>query len=88
VARLAEKHRLPSIGFAEFAAAGGLVGYGPDDAALYRRAAVFIDKLLKGAKPGNCRSSAPRPSNSSSIAALRSASASSCRRHSSSAPTA
>ena len=52
VARLAEKHRLPSIGFAEFAAAGGLVGYGPDDAALYRRAAVFIDKLLKGAKPG------------------------------------
>jgi putative ABC transport system substrate-binding protein len=52
VARLAEKHRLPSIGFPEFAAAGGLVGYGPDDAALYRRAAVFIDKLLKGAKPG------------------------------------
>lgn len=53
VARLAEKHRLPSIGFAEFAAAGGLVGYGPDDAALYRRAAVFIAKLLRGASPGD-----------------------------------
>jgi putative tryptophan/tyrosine transport system substrate-binding protein len=52
VAQLAEKHRLSSIGFPEFASAGGLLGYGPVDAALYRRAAVFIDKLLRGAKPG------------------------------------
>lgn len=52
LAELAVTHRLPAIGFREFAAAGGMMGYGPDDGALYRRAAVFADKLLKGAKPG------------------------------------
>jgi putative tryptophan/tyrosine transport system substrate-binding protein len=52
LAELAVTHRLPAIGFREFAAAGGMMGYGPDDGALYRRAAVFVDKLLKGAKPG------------------------------------
>jgi putative ABC transport system substrate-binding protein len=51
---LAAKSRLPSIfHYSEFADAGGLVAYGPDRADLYRRAATFVDKILKGAKPGD-----------------------------------
>jgi len=53
VARLAARQRLPSIGAKEFAAAGGLIGFGVDDAEAYRRAAYFVDKILKGAKPGD-----------------------------------
>jgi putative tryptophan/tyrosine transport system substrate-binding protein len=49
----AVKQRLPSIGFVEYADAGGLFGYGPNNVALYRRAAVFVDKILKGAKPAD-----------------------------------
>jgi putative ABC transport system substrate-binding protein len=51
---LAVKSRLPSIfHVSEFADAGGLVAYGPDRADLFRRAATFVDKILKGAKPGD-----------------------------------
>jgi len=54
IAGLAAKSRLPSIlHISEFADAGGLVTYGPDRADLYRRAATFVDKILKGAKPGD-----------------------------------
>ena len=53
IANLAAKQRLPSIGFPEFAEAGGLIGYGVNFLELYRRAAVFVDKILKGAKPGD-----------------------------------
>ena len=54
IADLAAKSRLPSIyHFSEFADAGGLVTYGPDRADLFRRAATFVDKILKGAKPGD-----------------------------------
>jgi putative ABC transport system substrate-binding protein len=53
VASLAAKQRLPSIGPKEFAAAGGLIGFGVDDADVYRHAAHFVDKILKGAKPGD-----------------------------------
>ena len=49
----AVKQRLPSIGFVEYADAGGLFGYGPNNVALYRRAAVFVDKILKGARPAD-----------------------------------
>ena len=50
----AAKSRLPSVSHvSEFADAGGLVAYGPDRADLYRRAATFVDKILKGAKPAD-----------------------------------
>ena len=53
IAELAAKQRLPSISLVEYADAGGLFGYGPNTLALYRRAAVFVDKILKGAKPAD-----------------------------------
>jgi putative ABC transport system substrate-binding protein len=53
VASLAGKHRLPSIGFSAFAEGGGLMAYGVNFPALFRRAATFADKILKGAKPGD-----------------------------------
>ena len=52
VAALALRHRLPAVGPGSFAEAGGLLGYGANLLELYRRAAVIVDKILKGAKPG------------------------------------
>ena len=43
----------PIPGNKDLAEAGGLVGYGVDFPALYRRAASFVDRILKGAKPGD-----------------------------------
>jgi putative ABC transport system substrate-binding protein len=53
IADLAAKHRLPSAGFNEFAEVGGLIGYGVDFLEMYRRAAVYVDKILKGTKPAD-----------------------------------
>lgn len=54
IAELALKHRLPSMhGPSEYVDAGGLLSYGPHYPDLYRRAAVYVDKILKGAKPGD-----------------------------------
>ena len=54
LAALAIKYRLPTVtGFREAAEAGFLVAYGTDYPNLYRRAASFVDKILKGAKPGD-----------------------------------
>jgi ABC-type uncharacterized transport system substrate-binding protein len=53
IARLAAARRLPTIGQLELAKNGGLLGYGVDFAAMFRRAAVFVDKILKGANPGD-----------------------------------
>lgn len=54
VAELALRHRLVSASaINEYAGAGGLISYGPDRLEGYRRAAGFVDKLLKGAKPGD-----------------------------------
>jgi ABC-type uncharacterized transport system substrate-binding protein len=54
LAELAVKHRLPTV-FAqrEFAEAGGLIAYGANLAELFRRAAAYVDKILKGARPGD-----------------------------------
>ena len=53
IAALAAARRLPTIGPLPLVKNGGLVGYGVDFAPLYRRAAYFVDKILKGAKPGD-----------------------------------
>jgi putative ABC transport system substrate-binding protein len=54
IAGLAATSRLPSIfHLTEFADAGGLAAYGPDRADMFRRAATFVDKILKGAKPAD-----------------------------------
>jgi putative tryptophan/tyrosine transport system substrate-binding protein len=51
VVELAAKHRLPAMYHRkEFVEAGGLMSYGPNHADLYRRAAHYVDKILKGAK--------------------------------------
>ncbi len=51
VAKLALQQRLPSCGWPDFAVAGGLMAYGVDFLEMFRRAATFVDKILKGAKP-------------------------------------
>jgi len=54
VADLAVTHRLPMMAAAkEYAQAGALVSYGTDYPDLFRRAAAYVDKILKGAKPGD-----------------------------------
>jgi putative ABC transport system substrate-binding protein len=53
LAALALKQRLPSCGWPDFAIDGGLMAYGVDFLILFRRAATFVDKILKGAKPSN-----------------------------------
>ena len=54
LAELALKHRLPTMfGVRENVVAGGLMSYAPDHIDLTRRAAVYIDKILKGAKPAD-----------------------------------
>jgi putative ABC transport system substrate-binding protein len=53
IIELAEKHRLPAIyPSREFVDVGGLITYGVNYPDLYRRAATFVDKILKGSKPG------------------------------------
>jgi len=54
IVELAGKYRLPAIYFQkEFVDEGGLMSYGTDFADLFRRAAVYVDKILKGAKPAD-----------------------------------
>ena len=54
IATLALKHRIPSLcGSSRHAEAGSLVSYGRDSAELYRRAATYVDKIVKGARPSD-----------------------------------
>jgi ABC-type uncharacterized transport system substrate-binding protein len=53
VANLALQQRLPSIGWPDYAVVGGLMAYGVNFLDMFRRAATFVDKILKGAKPGD-----------------------------------
>jgi putative ABC transport system substrate-binding protein len=54
IANLAIKNRLPSLyQGSSWVEAGGLMSYSTDDLAIYRRAAVYVDKILKGAKPAD-----------------------------------
>ena len=54
LADLAVKHRLPTVsGSPEYAEAGGLIAYGADLADGFRKAAAYVDKILKGARPGD-----------------------------------
>ena len=54
IAELAGKYRLPAIYFQkEFVDQGGLMSYGVDYDDLYRRSALYVDKILKGAKPAD-----------------------------------
>jgi putative tryptophan/tyrosine transport system substrate-binding protein len=51
---LAAKYRLPALySHREFVEAGGLMAYGPSFAERFQRAATFVDKILKGAKPAD-----------------------------------
>ena len=54
IVALAAKRRLPAIyGYSEFVDDGGLLSYGPDRVDQYRRTGVYVDKILKGAKPAD-----------------------------------
>jgi putative ABC transport system substrate-binding protein len=53
LANLALKNRIPLLGYREIVEAGGLMSYGPSLTDLGRRAATYVDKILKGAKPAD-----------------------------------
>jgi putative ABC transport system substrate-binding protein len=54
IAELAVRYRLPAVSETQqFAQAGGLIGYGPDISEMFRRAAGYVDRVLKGARPGD-----------------------------------
>lgn len=52
MADAALKHRVATAGFVEYAQAGGLLGYGVNLNAMWRRAAFFVDRIVRGANPG------------------------------------
>ena len=57
---LAARHRLPAVyPYRHFATSGGLMSYGSDVADIYRRAASYVDRILKGAFPGDLPVQAP-----------------------------
>ena len=60
IVTLAAKHKLPTVYYARsFVAGGGLISYGPDLVDQYRRAAGYIDRILKGEKPADLPVQAP-----------------------------
>jgi putative ABC transport system substrate-binding protein len=60
IVALAAQHRLPAVyPFRYFATRGGLISYGPDSIEPYRRAAGYVDRILRGEKPTNLPVQAP-----------------------------
>jgi putative tryptophan/tyrosine transport system substrate-binding protein len=60
IATLAARHRLPAVyGARHYVAAGGLISYGPDLIDQFRRAATYVDRILKGEKPADLPVQAP-----------------------------
>ena len=60
IIELAERHKLPAVYFEQvFAKDGGLISYGPDIVDQYRRAAGYVDRILKGEKPADLPVQAP-----------------------------
>jgi putative ABC transport system substrate-binding protein len=60
IVKLATRHRLPAVySIRAFVAAGGLISYGPDFLDQFRRAASYIDRILKGEKPADLPVQAP-----------------------------
>jgi putative ABC transport system substrate-binding protein len=60
IIRLAARYTLPAVYFERaFVAAGGLLSYGPDRIDMYRRAAAYVDRILKGEKPADMPVQAP-----------------------------
>ena len=54
IVQLAAKNTLPAMyGFRDFTDAGGLISYGPNLPEMFRQAAFYVDKILKGAKPAD-----------------------------------
>jgi putative tryptophan/tyrosine transport system substrate-binding protein len=60
IIRLAARHKLPAVYYERsFVAAGGLACYGPDFSDLYRRAASYVDRILRGENPAEMPVQAP-----------------------------
>ena len=60
IVSLAARHKLPAVYYERFfVAAGGLISYGPDRTDQYRRAAGYVDRILKGEKPADLPVQAP-----------------------------
>jgi putative ABC transport system substrate-binding protein len=60
ITRLAARHRLPAVyAWRYFVSVGGLISYGPDSIDPFRRAAGYVDRILKGEKPGDLPVQAP-----------------------------
>ena len=60
IVKLAARHKLPAVYYERFfAVAGGLISYGPDYVDQYRRAAGYVDRILKGEKPADLPVQAP-----------------------------
>jgi putative ABC transport system substrate-binding protein len=58
--RSAAQHRLPAIfNYRQFVREGALMAYGPDTLDIFRRSASYVDRILKGANPGDLPAQAP-----------------------------